>query len=102
MKILKPLLARKGVKKDLDKKNFIFEPKMDGVRAILVKNKNRIKLLIRGQKNIMSRFPELLNISKFIDAKTCVLDGEIVVYNKQGLSDYKLLEKRTWPEKMLP
>jgi len=87
-----PMLARIGTKTDLSKKGYIYEPKLDGIRAICYKNK-RIKLLNRKGRNLDSHYPELDFIQN-IDAKSCILDGEIVIYDKNGVPNFNLIQKR--------
>lgn len=64
--------------------------KWDCVRAILLHNKAKAitEIQSRNRKNITHRYPE---ITKAIDAvvksnESIVLDGEIVVLNKEGNS----------------
>lgn len=87
------MLARLGNKEDLELKNFIYEEKLDGTRALLYKKNNNIKLINRRNNNITHRYPEF-NFEKNIKANSCVLDGEIVILNKKGISDFNLLQHR--------
>lgn len=86
------MLAKLGTKEDLEKSNFLYEPKFDGTRAICYKNKE-LKFVNRRNINITSRYPEFQFI-KNIKAKTCVLDGEIIVYDKNKIPIFNLLQKR--------
>jgi len=83
--------ARIGSIKDLNKPDdFIYEPKMDGIRALCHTNSD-IKLISRNNINLTPKYPEL-DFRKNIKAKTCVLDGEIVAYNKKGNPEFNLLQ----------
>ncbi len=88
----KPMLAQTGNKKDLEKKDYIFEPKLDGIRALCHVN-NKLQFFTRTEDNITKQFPEL-SFREVINAKNCVLDGVIVVYNEQGNPDLQLLQGR--------
>lgn len=90
---MKPMLAVLGNKEILKNKDFIFEPKLDGYRALLYKDKDSIKLLSRNNINLTNRFPELL-LKDNIKADSAIIDGEIVVYNKKGHPDFQLVQGR--------
>jgi bifunctional non-homologous end joining protein LigD len=81
-----------------DNKDWVFEVKWDGVRAILLRNKAKgiTEIQSRNGKNITHRYPE---ITKAIDSvvknnESIVLDGEIVVLNKEGIPDFQMHQKR--------
>lgn len=70
--------------------NYIYQVKLDGQRATQnYKNKTTIKS--RRGKVITYRFPEL-DTEENIEAK---LDGEIVVFNEKGNTDFSKLAKRS-------
>jgi len=94
------MLCKTGSKRDLNRK-WIFEPKFDGTRIFLVKTNKKIKLINRRGRNITYRYPELKNTINNIDAKQCVLDGELVVLNKKGVPDFHLLQQREQLEKAM-
>jgi len=94
-----PMLAKVGDKKGLSKKGFIFEPKLDGTRALCYKNKE-LKFINRRNTNITHRYPEF-KFAENINAKSCILDGEIIVYDKKGNPDFNLLQKREQLDKKL-
>jgi DNA ligase D-like protein (predicted ligase) len=92
-----PMLCKLGDKKDLGKKNYIYEAKVDGTRAVLHANREII-LINRRNRNITHRYPEF-SFRKNIKAESAVLDGEIVCYNEKGLPDFNLLQRREQLEK---
>jgi DNA ligase D-like protein (predicted ligase) len=94
-----PMLAKLGDKKDLSKKGYLWEPKLDGTRAICYVNKE-IKLINRRGRNITYRYPEF-DFRKNIDAKNCILDGEIIVYDKKGNPNFNLLQSREQLDKKI-
>jgi bifunctional non-homologous end joining protein LigD len=94
---VKPMLAG-HIDRPFDNKDWVFEVKWDGVRAILFHNKAKAMTEIqsRNGKNITHRYPE---ITKSIDTvlknnESIVLDGEIVVLNKDGIPDFQMHQKR--------
>jgi len=86
------MLASAGKEQDLKKKDTIFEPKLDGIR-VLCSIKKDIQFFTRNGNNVTTQFPELV-LHEAIDAKNCVLDGEIVVRDEQGNPDFSLIESR--------
>jgi bifunctional non-homologous end joining protein LigD len=94
---VKPMLAGHA-DTPFDNKDWVFEVKWDGVRAILLRNKAKgiTEIQSRNGKNITHRYPE---ITKAIDSvvknnESIVLDGEIVVLNKEGIPDFQMHQKR--------
>jgi DNA ligase D-like protein (predicted ligase)/DNA ligase D-like protein (predicted 3'-phosphoesterase) len=71
-------------------KNWIFEIKWDGFRAIAYVN-HELSLKSRNQKELKYNFPELGELIQL--ARNVVLDGEIVVM-KEGKPDFQALLER--------
>ena len=94
---IKPMLAGHS-DRPFDDKNWVFEVKWDGVRAILLHNKAKAitELQSRNGKDITHRYPEITNaINAAIKSdESIVLDGEIVVLNKEGVPDFQMHQKR--------
>lgn len=76
-------------------KDFLFEPKMDGVRCIAyMDRKNRSVLLFNRQGiAITGRYPELHALWKTVRGDRVVLDGEIISL-KNGRPDFYALMQR--------
>jgi bifunctional non-homologous end joining protein LigD len=87
------MLAKQGSIKDLDNKDFIFEPKFDGTRVIIYKTDSKIKLINRRDRDITHRYPELKDLWKNIKNDS-VVDGELVTLGKNHQPDFNLLQKR--------
>ncbi len=87
------MLARVGSVDILKSRDYIFEPKLDGTRAMMIKHRGKISLINRRGYNIRKRYPEL-DLERCIICESCILDGEIVVYNDEGLPDFHLLQMR--------
>ena len=88
---MKVMNARIGKKEDLDRKDLIFEPKLDGIRALCYVSKG-LKFVSRGGVNRTAKHKDF-KFRKNIKAKTCILDGEIVAYDKKGRPDFSLLQR---------
>lgn len=87
------MLCMLGDTHDLTHKGYIYEPKLDGIRAICYMGPKGIKLITRNGIDITHQFPEF-KFAKNIKAISCVIDGEIVTYDKKGHSDFNLLQNR--------
>ncbi|MDB5119329.1 MAG: ligase [Sphingobacteriales bacterium] len=87
---LKPMLATL-VDEPFDNPDWVYEVKWDGYRALALLNKGEVELKSRNDKSFNEKFypiPKILSNWK-MDA---VFDGEIVVLNKKGLSDFGALQ----------
>lgn len=73
--IIKPMLAQTA-RQPVDRKDFIYEQKLDGVRCIAYLD-STTKLQARSGAIITPKFPELATIHQQV-RKPCVLDGEII------------------------
>jgi bifunctional non-homologous end joining protein LigD len=89
-KRVKPMLATL-VDKPFDDPDWIFEIKWDGYRAIAIMNGKIVSLQSRNDKSFNEKFYPLYNalIKWNLHA---VLDGEIVVINKNGVSNFGALQ----------
>lgn len=86
------MLAVLGDKDDLDRDGYSFEPKLDGTRALCYVDDD-VRLLNRRGRDITERYPEL-SLRDHLKAASCVLDGEVVVYDAKGNPSFPLLQKR--------
>jgi DNA ligase D-like protein (predicted ligase)/DNA ligase D-like protein (predicted 3'-phosphoesterase) len=86
----KPMLAR-SAEAPFNSKDWIFEVKWDGIRAISYIN-DEVAIRSRNQKELKDNFPELSELKGL--ARNVVLDGEIAVV-KDGKSDFQTLIERS-------
>lgn len=84
------LLTEKN--KPFNNRNYIFEPKFDGIRALIYANKNQIKILSRNKNNISNLFPELIKIKNNI-TKNVIFDGEIIIMDENHPSFEKISKR---------
>ncbi len=87
------MLAFQGSKADLVRKGYIFEPKLDGTRALCYKDGADLKFVNRRYHEMTARYPDF-KFASLIGASSCVLDGEVVVFDGQGNPSFRLLQKR--------
>lgn len=89
-----PMLATPA-DKAFDDPEWLFEIKWDGYRAIAFIAGGKVRLVSRNHNDLSAQFPELLDLPKFVRAKTAVLDGEIVALDEKGRSSFSLMQQRT-------
>lgn len=87
---IKPMLAH-TVEKPFDKKDWIFETKYDGYRTIAVINPDQVNLFSRNHLSFNKNFKAIVDELQKINHVT-VLDGEIVIEDETGRSDFQLLQ----------
>jgi bifunctional non-homologous end joining protein LigD len=94
---VKPMLAT-AVDEPFDDKRWVFEIKWDGVRSIFFwhKTKGIFKMQSRSGKDITHRYPELIRpLKSAIRCKeSIILDGEIVVLDKDGTPSFQDHQRR--------
>ncbi len=86
---MKPMLAKIGDKNLLGKPGYIYEPKLDGIRALLSVGKTAT-FQSRNGKDLTERFSGIQ--IPLIKATSCVIDGEIVAYDNKGNPDFNCLQ----------
>jgi bifunctional non-homologous end joining protein LigD len=90
---VKPMLAT--LTKDYSVgSDWVYEHKFDGERCIAIKRHGEVSLLSRNRRKINNEYPELEKALLAQKADNFIIDGEIVALNKQGLSDFELLQSR--------
>jgi ATP-dependent DNA ligase len=75
-----------------DPNGYIFEPKWDGFRGIVVKQGDRLEIASRGSKPLTRYFPELVETFAAQLPDCCMIDGEIILRSGQSGA-----ERLDWP-----
>ena len=81
---------------------WLFEIKWDGVRALTAIRDGKVQMWSRSERDITREYPELVDIAKNVDARAAWLDGEIVVLDSEGRSDFQKLQLRFGVQKPSP
>src|ERR1700750_676452 len=82
-----PMLATL-IDKPFDEPGWMYEIKWDGYRAIAYIRNGQVQLLSRNNKSFNEKFyPVFDELRKW--KQSLVLDGEIIVINDQGVSDFE-------------
>jgi ATP-dependent DNA ligase len=75
---------------------WIFEPKWDGFRTLVFRDGDEIFIQSRDAKPLDRYFPELIDPLKAQLPQQCVLDGELVIAQEEGLA-FEALQLRLHP-----
>jgi bifunctional non-homologous end joining protein LigD len=87
---LSPMLATL-VDKPFDDEGWLYEIKWDGYRALAFCNKSKVELRSRNNKSFDDKFYPIHEALQQLQLHA-VLDGEIAVLNKNGMSDFGSLQ----------
>jgi ATP-dependent DNA ligase len=77
---------------------FSFEPKWDGFRAIVFRDRDEVEIGSRNERPMTRYFPELVRAIQAELPGRCVIDGEIVIPDGEGRRlDFEALLQRIHP-----
>jgi len=75
--------------------SWLYEPKLDGVRALVYASGGRIQLFSRNRKPLEAAYPELVEALGLAVRGDAVLDGEVVAVDPAtGQSSFSRLQRR--------
>jgi len=94
---IKPMTASLA-ERPFSKAGWVFEPKMDGIRAIAFIENGQVTLKSRNDLDLTSQFPAIAaSLCKY--PGDLILDGEIVALNEKGRPSFQHLQQRGKPTK---
>ncbi|OAP38528.1 ATP-dependent DNA ligase [Sinorhizobium glycinis] len=70
-----------------------FEVKWDGYRLAAHIEPGQVRIITRGGYDWTPRFPAIADEARLIPLQTAILDGEAVVLDEQGRSDFGMLQR---------
>jgi bifunctional non-homologous end joining protein LigD len=73
---------------------WLFEIKWDGVRAICFVDDQKVRMMSRNGIPCERQYPELGVLGHHVAARQAILDAEIVVLDKNGISSFGLIQPR--------
>jgi len=89
-----PMLATL-VDEPFNDKDWVYEVKWDGYRALAYLDGSKVRLVSRNQNELTADFPEIAQeLPTHVKAREAVLDGEIVALDEQGRSSFSLMQQR--------
>jgi DNA ligase D-like protein (predicted ligase) len=78
-----------------DGREWLYELKFDGYRALLLRDGERVRLISRNQKDLARSFPSIVAAGKRLSADRVTLDGEIVAIDESGRPSFQTLQGRS-------
>ncbi|MFZ2176637.1 MAG: ATP-dependent DNA ligase, partial [Rhodococcus sp. (in: high G+C Gram-positive bacteria)] len=94
---LAPMLATPGTLDGLDANEWAFEGKWDGVRVIAEISDGQLRLRSRAGNDKTKDYPGLAWLEDALGDHEVVLDGEVVAYDSNGITDFGLLQQGDEP-----
>jgi len=74
------------------KNGWVYEKKYDGYRILAHKEGDRVQLLSRNAIDCITGFTAVAAALRGLRPATLMLDGEVVVFDRQGVSRFQLLQ----------
>ena len=73
---------------------WVYEEKYDGFRAVAYRSGDRVRLLSRTGQDLTGGSPSIVDALRALPDDDFVLDGELVVFDKDGVSRFQLFQRR--------
>jgi bifunctional non-homologous end joining protein LigD len=89
-----PMLATL-VAEPFNRPGWVYEEKYDGDRILAYKQGDRVQLWSRNRKDRTERFPDIVEAIEALRPRTLLLDGEVVVFDRKGVSRFQLLQQKS-------
>jgi bifunctional non-homologous end joining protein LigD len=87
-------MAAASAKEPFDSPDWIFEPKLDGYRAItVIDSTGKARLWSRNHLPLEPKFPTIQDAINQLKLRSTILDGEIVALDKHGVPRFQLLQR---------
>jgi bifunctional non-homologous end joining protein LigD len=93
VKLIRPMLATLASEVPSGPQ-WTFEEKYDGIRALAYRQNGKVRLWSRNLLDLTAGFPEVAAAVAALPGGDLVLDGELVVFDKKGVSRFQLLQRR--------
>jgi bifunctional non-homologous end joining protein LigD len=89
---VQPMLATL-IAEPFDEPGWAYEEKYDGDRLLAYKEGAHIRVLSRNGKDNTARFPEIVAAIGKLRATTLLLDGEVIVFDRNRVSRFQLFQQ---------
>jgi len=87
-------MVAKNVQELPEGDEWVYEVKLDGYRALILKSGNRIEIRSRNNKNLTLAYPGVAAAASRLIADSAVLDGEVVAVDSAGKPSFQALQNR--------
>lgn len=79
-----------------------FEVKWNGIRSLCFLQDGRLELVSRNGRALTGQFPQITSSVKKIHATEAILDGEIVIFDEQGRTNFQALQPHLRTSAIVP
>ena len=93
MKLIRPMLATLAAEVPSGR-DWVFEEKYDGIRALAYRRNGAVRLWSRNLLDLTAGFPDVAAAILSLPGGDLVLDGELAVFDRAGVSRFQLLQRR--------
>jgi bifunctional non-homologous end joining protein LigD len=93
LEMIRPALATLS-DRPFSSPDWLFEIKWDGLRTLARISEGKARLWSRSNRETTREYPELSDLAQHVAAREAWLDGEIIVLDKDGRSDFQQLQLR--------
>ncbi|MCK9487207.1 MAG: non-homologous end-joining DNA ligase [Dehalococcoidia bacterium] len=90
---VEPMQARESAR-PFDHPDWIFEPKLDGIRVVATLEDGRVRLVTRRGNDVTAQYPSLASSLARQPANRAIFDGEIVAFDDRGVPSFERLQQR--------
>lgn len=74
--------------------DWVYEVKLDGYRALILKSHDRIQVRSRNDKDLTAAYPGVATAAAGLHADSVAIDGEIVAVDEKGRPSFQALQHR--------
>lgn len=87
-------MAAESVPELPEGEDWIYEIKLDGYRALILKDGQRVQICSRNAKDLTRMYPTIATAALELRAETAVIDGEIVALGPDGKPSFQAMQHR--------
>jgi bifunctional non-homologous end joining protein LigD len=73
---------------------WLYEIKLDGYRALILKNGEKLEIRSRNDRDLTATYPSIAEAGRKLKATSAIVDGEIVALDSQGRPSFQALQHR--------
>ncbi|RUW50836.1 RNA ligase family protein [Mesorhizobium sp. M8A.F.Ca.ET.021.01.1.1] len=92
LKFIEPLMPTL-VEKPPEGDGWTHEVKFDGYRSLIIKDEEGVRIFTRRGLDWTAKYRDLAKEAGDLDVDSAIIDGEVIVLNDAGLSDFGALRK---------
>jgi bifunctional non-homologous end joining protein LigD len=74
---------------------WLYEVKLDGYRALIIKDGAKVQIRSRNERNLTATYPGIVAAAHRLNAEAAVIDGEIVAVDETGHPSFQALQHRS-------